>query len=269
MQLQFFVSFACLMNALDPALVEDVHSPFAWRKPKTLFKRCNGNTKCHYESGCVKHPNGARMCLCADFGGADHDRFKPAFGRGLEHCIAKYQLNRRDIVLYGSVALHYTGEMHADAENLKVAPLAIEEAKAFLNLRSRPRGPFFAWRSATAQHFASRGGHFVRRRMPNYNILSTMPCSSNHTLTEMEKHQVWNKASLSKLAGLGVPVLDVWYSTALAWDAHVSGGDCTHWCLPGLPDAWGPELVDILLEDGARSQHSQRAKDPNARHVIN
>ena len=44
----------------------------------------------------------------------------------------------------------------------------------------------------------------------------------------------------------GVPVMEVWRSTALEWDAHVGYGDCTHWCIPGVIERWLVPLQEIL-----------------------
>lgn len=61
----------------------------------------------------------------------------------------------------------------------------------------------------------------------------------------------------SVLRGMAKPVnlLDVTAMTELRKDGHPSiyagGGpklnDCSHWCLPGVPDSWNQLLYTVLL----------------------
>lgn len=51
-----------------------------------------------------------------------------------------------------------------------------------------------------------------------------------------------------------VYLLDIWTLTRYRIDAHPAGynpfkGDCTHWCLAGVPDTWNIILNAALLED--------------------
>ena len=50
----------------------------------------------------------------------------------------------------------------------------------------------------------------------------------------------------SHLAAAGVTILPVWSSTALAWDAHIDAGDCTHYCQPGIPGIWASLLIQAV-----------------------
>lgn len=95
----------------------------------------------------------------------------------------------------------------------------------------------------------ARGG---RRR----NIMQTMvPNRSSscvpHTLADMTQHAHWDRAANPVLRTQGVPVLPVWASTSMAWDAHVGHGDCTHFCQPGIPDLWARSLFEILAKGHA------------------
>ncbi|GJP58183.1 hypothetical protein CLOP_g22656 [Closterium sp. NIES-67] len=44
-------------------------------------------------------------------------------------------------------------------------------------------------------------------------------------------------------------VAEVTYMSAMRPDAHLglNGRDCSHWCLPGVPDAWSDVLYNILM----------------------
>ena len=44
----------------------------------------------------------------------------------------------------------------------------------------------------------------------------------------------------------GTRALPVWSSTALAWDAHIDAGDCTHYCQPGIPGIWAGLLIQAV-----------------------
>ena len=53
-----------------------------------------------------------------------------------------------------------------------------------------------------------------------------------------------------------ITVLHITPMTALRSDAHVgnwsdspSMPDCSHWCLPGVPDVWNEILLSYLLTD--------------------
>lgn len=52
-------------------------------------------------------------------------------------------------------------------------------------------------------------------------------------------------------------VLNVTSMGALRGDAHIGNWshpaaifDCSHWCLPGVPDAWNELLLSYFLTDG-------------------
>ena len=56
----------------------------------------------------------------------------------------------------------------------------------------------------------------------------------------------WNRVANTLLEAHRIPILRAWLSTSMASDAHVGLGDCTHWCLPGVPDLWAIQLADLL-----------------------
>lgn len=75
----------------------------------------------------------------------------------------------------------------------------------------------------------------------------------------------------SKASALELEILNVTQMTALRKDGHPSlyylgpaGGlaaihrqDCSHWCLPGVPDAWNELLYALILRrDMLRQQNS-------------
>lgn len=63
------------------------------------------------------------------------------------------------------------------------------------------------------------------------------------------------KNVLSNMTNPIVYLLDITLLTQLRKDGHPSkfadgaGLDCSHWCLPGAPDAWNEILYSLLLQD--------------------
>ncbi|KAL8540940.1 hypothetical protein ACS0TY_002271 [Phlomoides rotata] len=71
-----------------------------------------------------------------------------------------------------------------------------------------------------------------------------------------QKRPTANDVVSKVLSTLKKPVylLDVTYLSQLRKDAHPSkcsrdhsGNDCSHWCLPGLPDTWNQLLYAALI----------------------
>lgn len=57
------------------------------------------------------------------------------------------------------------------------------------------------------------------------------------------------------LAGMAKPVhlLDITFMSQLRKDGHttkyngdIQGGDCTHWCVAGVPDTWNTVFYSVL-----------------------
>ena len=250
---QHFVSLACILHALVPSSIQRMElewlSPRSVTNRRVLKKRCHGVDRCHYDQGCVHFTNGMRMCLCRleELEAAEYARCMRVFGRA-------------DVVYYGSSGIHYTGEMGptgTSGRGERARALVETEVGLLLNATDRHpltgrRGvnsPLVLWREVTAQHFAGVGGHYTQSSSKdNYNYKSDVPgCFSNHSKMEMQHHQKWNAYAEPLLTAARMPVVRVWESTAMAWDAHVGYGDCTHWCQPGLIDHWSRLFVSMLL----------------------
>ena len=75
----------------------------------------------------------------------------------------------------------------------------------------------------------------------------------------------YNRAARPRLAG--VPSLRVWTMSAERWDEHRGRApgaadaplDCTHWLLPGVPNAWNGMLAAMLATDGLRPLRHRRS----------
>mgnify|MGYP006155219693 CR=1 FL=1 len=187
-----------------------------------------------------------------------------------------------DILFYGSIGLHYTGDASSHIPGKPSSPSIETAVEAFaakevhlvlssvgitemrssaLNSNTSTNGfaqskyqrskgtPLLLWRDVTAQHFDNRGGHYKHRGAGyDYNLRTAeaSPCT-NHSLIEMRRYQLWNRYATPRLTSAGVMVMRTWDSSAVqTWDAHVAYGDCTHWCQPGVPNSWARMFAAIL-----------------------
>ena len=150
-----------------------------------------------------------------------------------------------DVVVF-NFGVHY---FHAS----DAADAAAEFASAFAN-ESAPR---LVWRETAPQHFpggaylgenSKRGRHCVPFDAPPPAVADA-----------------YNRAARPRLAG--VPSLRVWAMSAERWDEHRGRApgaadaplDCTHWLLPGVPNAWNGMLAAMLATDGLRPLRHRRS----------
>ena len=277
-QVQLFSAFACMLHAADPSSVLPIsYGNMTWRAPETLRKRCHGVQQCHYERACAAFSSGLRVCVCPVIA-LREQLYTRCLGRGIA-------LRNSDVVFYGSIGIHYTGEMGSNASRIDVAQLARKEASMLLrharyhapprngrvaarNVSAASEGggggdggghrrgassPLVVWREVTAQHFTHAGGHYKQNRSSddyNRKTVDLRPCTTSHSYEQMHRHQRWNRAALPIVEAASVSILRVWASTALAGDAHVAYGDCTHFCLPGIPNEWARLFAAMLLSHG-------------------
>jgi len=254
--IQFFASFAChFYEQVSQQIM--MRNTLQWLSPENIRKRCNGARKCHYESGCIFFKNDFKLCVCGLFSAM------PKLHRPLFHkCIKDMRTENRDVVVYGSVGLHHTGETVTHQDEIHVQTMAEKEAQMVLEyMRRLPSAPRIIYREVTAQHFSSPGGHFVHSWMTDYNRPNaSATCASGLDASEMRKYHQWNKFANPIFERAGVPILRVWESTSLAWNAHVGHGDCTHFCLPGIPDLWSALLADWILAANLSGLDTQRER---------
>lgn len=76
--------------------------------------------------------------------------------------------------------------------------------------------------------------------------------------TEGRERSIFSETIFEVIKNMTVPitVLQVTSMSAFRRDAHVGGWsdnpmvpDCSHWCLPGLPDIWNEIFLSYLLAD--------------------
>jgi hypothetical protein len=91
------------------------------------------------------------------------------------------------------------------------------------------------WRDTSAQHFPEKGGLF--------NRTVTLPCMP---IDDMRAAFTPYKDITRMLSEFpDVHRLPIWSVTAPRFDAH-NPRECTHWCLPGVPDVWVRLLYALL-----------------------
>jgi len=94
------------------------------------------------------------------------------------------------------------------------------------------------WRETSAQHFINPGGVYTPEALK-------MPCAP----LKEENYHLANAMNLEirgLLDALKIPVLETWSISSARYDAH-SNGECSHLCLPGVPDQWVRVLHAYLL----------------------
>ena len=91
------------------------------------------------------------------------------------------------------------------------------------------------WRDTSAQHFPEKGGLF--------NRTVTLPCMPIDDMRAAFTPYNDITRMLSKFPE--VHRLPIWSVTAPRFDAH-NPRECTHWCLPGVPDVWVRLLYALL-----------------------
>lgn len=77
----------------------------------------------------------------------------------------------------------------------------------------------------------------------------------DHVLEEMKTPVVYmNISRLTDYRKDGHPsIYRMTYKTAAEESAAVHVQDCSHWCLPGVPDTWNELLYASLLQSGRGS----------------
>jgi hypothetical protein len=91
------------------------------------------------------------------------------------------------------------------------------------------------WRDTSPQHFPEKGGLF--------NRTVTLPCMPIDDMRAAFTPYNDITRMLSKFPE--VHRLPIWSVTAPRFDAH-NPHECTHWCLPGVPDVWVRLLYALL-----------------------
>ena len=102
--------------------------------------------------------------------------------------------------------------------------------------------PQLIWRETPAQHFSTKNGFYdsshSNRKCENWSFADTFVNSESNW-----RNTIANSVALK----FHVPVLKIWSLSAARGDAHV-GTDCTHFCLPGIPDIWALLLMETVRD---------------------
>jgi GDSL/SGNH-like Acyl-Esterase family found in Pmr5 and Cas1p len=252
---QHFISTLCLLHASrGVALVSD---DVTW----------SDEWPCHGTRNCV--PGGAHSGFdrgCASFAvdgaplqqlrvcNANEDQLRSAKAMrllGPDGALAPMH----DIVV-GNLGVHHTVE--------ELQPMVSKLLRDWTSLggerarrdggggHSRDALPIMIYRETAPQHFhgSAAGLYELRSTDRDGNLLV---CAASVDLTVVSR----STAELELLAGR-VPMLAVNPYAAAAGKLHVAGmqhrgdpsghvEDCTHWCLPGLPDVWTLQLYNYLM----------------------
>ncbi len=113
--------------------------------------------------------------------------------------------------------------------------------------RPAARLPAIIWREASAQHFASRSGRYEDW---DHAVSECLPLEDGATASAADEAQAGELGPASERSHLSL--LRTWRRDRAMHFAHIGSGgggakvDCTHWCLPGVPNLWNRELLSLL-----------------------
>ena len=97
--------------------------------------------------------------------------------------------------------------------------------------------------------------YLVAQSLPTDTLLQLFPRGgtiANNENWTLKLYHSWHVLNTSRalLEGLAIHagwhILDVYTSSILRPDAHVSSSDCLHFCMPGPIDAWAERLIALL-----------------------
>ena len=264
LHVQLVVALLCALHDQRAETVSDRRRFLPPNSTKVLAKRCQGAPaeRCHWEQGCVdvrSQPQQLSTTICSCFVvGMNVSVYQRCLLGGLHKRgrVRERAVRAVDVVVYGSVAVHYR-EMGQDHQQSNATDANARREfqslwSAFTSIfRSKKQRPLLIWREASAQHFAAPGGHYTGTR--DYNELDVSHECTSHSVLHMLRHQRWNPIANAEASRHGVPVLRVWASSSLRGDAHVGRGDCTHFCQGargGVLGHWAELLSNMLLGRG-------------------
>ena len=151
---------------------------------------------------------------------------------GLEAYVAARcaDLRRGDVVVI-NVGAHYRNTPDTYGERVRSALRVAANCT-----------PLVIWRETAASHFRDgkwHGQHHCHDRTALQDWHVSGPDS--------ETYPVLNALANAAAEENGIPILRV-YKDSLAAGAlaHIGGGDCLHWCLPGVPDLWATLLLSKI-----------------------
>jgi len=104
------------------------------------------------------------------------------------------------------------------------------------------------WRDTSPQHFSEKGGLY------NHTNNSTTPCAPIDDMRAAWEPYQNMTAMLSEFPE--IHRLPTWSLSAPRWNAH-HAHECTHWCLPGVPDVWVRLLYALLKAQSSLNEHPE------------
>jgi len=251
---QHFVSLNCILTRSDEEMVNQIGPTWAWRIPRLIENplRCSvisTFTICYLKSG-MKAENSPWMADVL--------------------AVAKRTFNERDILVLNH-GLHFSPRDDVPDEY----PSRVRALRMEWNC-SRPSFSVY-FRETSAQHFQTTRGGWFPGRNSNWKTLRTRAITQNYSCfpqlnsdEEMSRNGYVNGslvASPNKLnlhsSGMykrdGIRILHAWNVSSKYWQLHSSYTklDCTHYCVPGVPDVWSLGLLKDIL---SRHETNSRAE---------
>eukprot|EP00756_Hemistasia_phaeocysticola_P066235 Hpha_TRINITY_DN9095_c0_g1::TRINITY_DN9095_c0_g1_i1::g.141884::m.141884 len=165
---------------------------------------------------------------------------------------------KRASVLVLGVSHHFAEGKHRSLGLRGMEALAMQAVRTVLKFLQRYRG-LVVWVGYTTRYFF--GGDWNEGGSCNVPDTPLPPSKLESVLNatvraERRYLNFWNKVVLDYVAMHSPPhleFLDVAHMSLLRPGSHVAkyselkGSDCSHYCVPGVPDVWNEVLVNLLL----------------------
>jgi len=252
---QHFISLTCILSDDEQHLLEQLGPPWMWRVQWVSRKplRCaavHTFTICYLRSATIWSTPWMSDVLA----------------------LSKRFLSERDILMV-NYGLHFTpmGRGGPWPEYPVRTQSLMQEMEC-----ATPSFPVY-FREVSAQHFKStKGGWYPGRRILSRADNESYSCHPQLETEEMmiengyvessefAKPNLLNEFSNSKLEKAGVRILPAWDVSKKYWQMHSSYTrlDCTHFCLPGVPDIWSLRFIkDVMSLDADTAAATKRSEE--------
>lgn len=248
---QIFVSLACNAHSLyseEQKIIDQAEIPWrdTWPCPGIL-KNCSirGGQHGGFDSASIRFTNGSEIHFVPHGGFLDAFKSEPEVVQRMIH-----QVRTMGTIDFGTkTALLPSGPMDVFVYNAGIhKPMASSEhlLKLFVteittpimkNREERQR-PKFVYVATPSQHFNTVDGQWRQHVMTDKDIKCVDSLPSNPR-AELEKKIL--------IPGLNVDAVVDGNDLELG-GLHVQLGDCSHYCMPGVPDTTAAKLVGALLQ---------------------
>ena len=248
---QHFISFVCHLWTAARRNAPTSWNPYA-RLPwlGRPHSKCAGSSSRGHPPGCGNVASGPHSDFfrgCVDFPVAETTTSVCYFQRFGESLIEEPP----DIIIWNERSLHSPSPHKFRAEITKV----LERLAEITRDRSSPL--LTLYRESAPQHFPERFpnndsglGSGDHKMYENDGGLLQKTCCADSVAVDIEVGS-WRRAvELELILAAGLPMLRLYSASASYLSGRLSHPglpDCSHWCMPGVPDHWTRLLFNALM----------------------